>query len=578
VQNFHGIAFRGTSDFTPIFFHGAVEKVTGYTEDEFVAGKLRWDRVIHPEDYRRLADEGAFDEVYRHPGRSVEREYRIVRKDGEVRWLRESIQTVPDAEGEIDSVQGTIVDITESRRAAQALRHSEGRYRTLFEQSSDAILIHTLDGRILDVNQEACRLFGHAPDLLRSMPLADLSPEEVHGRTAKAIEQLRAEGSARHECLMLRAEGTTFDVDIRVTLIDPERGTCQGIIRDITERKRAEREQREHTEHVEAEARRAREYAELMARVSAPGSAIIGSGTAHREMIEFVSSASHAPSPVLILGESGTGKEVMARAIHAAGPRASQPFVVLDCAALKDDLLESELFGHERGSFTGAHASKPGLAEVADGGTLFVDEIGEMPAELQSKLLRVLERGEYRRVGGVETRKADIRVVAATNRNLAAEVRAGRFREDLFYRLNVLLVILPPLRSRREDIPLLAMHFLKNSRVTMHGEKKLSAAALKRLQAYDWPGNVRELANVLERALILSGATKTITLEHLPREIRKASGRPAAKVASMSDAEKRAVEAALQACAGNKTRAAEMLGISRITLRRKIKKYGITGK
>jgi two-component system response regulator HydG len=251
--------------------------------------------------------------------------------------------------------------------------------------------------------------------------------------------------------------------------------------------------------------------------------------------------------------------------------------VVADCAALKGELLESELFGHERGAFTGAHAARRGLAEVADRGTLFVDEIGEMPPELQSKLLRVLERGEYRPLGSSRYRRSDIRILAATNRDLAREVREERFRADLYYRLNVLSITIPPLRLRREDIPILAQHFVGHSRVTATGRKRLHAGAIERLCAYSWPGNVRELANVIERAVIVSGDAEIITEQHLPPDMSGAES-PAPVLAGMSleHVERQAVEAALRTTAGNRTKAAQMLGITRGTLREKLRKYGIT--
>jgi transcriptional regulator with GAF, ATPase, and Fis domain len=248
---------------------------------------------------------------------------------------------------------------------------------------------------------------------------------------------------------------------------------------------------------------------------------LVGNSEPFQRVLQFVKDAAPAPSPVLILGESGTGKEVVARAIHLNGPRADKPFVVMDCSAFSASLLESELFGHEKGAFTGASEMRRGLAEVADHGTLFVDEVAEMPLELQSKLLRVLEHGEYRRVGSSQARKADIRVLAATNQDLAAEVKRGRFRKDLFFRLNVLTITIPPLRERRADIPLLAEYFLKHCRVTISHEKRFTRDALRQLEAYAWPGNVRELANVVERAIIISGKGRELLSEHLPPEIRQ---------------------------------------------------------
>jgi PAS domain S-box-containing protein len=488
---------------------------------------------------------------------------------------------VPDhARTALETIAGQIGSAVAHARAENALAESEGRYRRLFEQSGDAIFIHDREGRLLDVNSEACRMLNRSrEDLIGGrMSEGEAHMEEDKKMAREAFATLLQTGHVRFESRLLTSDNRVLDVEINASLVDADKGIAQGIVRDITLRKRAEAEQRERAEHLEAEAGRARRYAEIVGQQTDPQTALIGEGPAHKDILGFVASAARAPSSVLVLGESGTGKEVVSRSIHAVSPRAGRPFVVVDCAALKGELLESELFGHEKGAFTGATQRKAGLVEVADGGTLFVDEIGEMPLALQSKLLRVLERGEYRRLGSVQPRKSDLRVVAATNRELASEVERGLFRRDLYYRLNVLSITLPPLRERREDIPLLAMHFLRHSRVTMSGEKKLQPKALRKLQAYRWPGNIRELANVLERAVILSGSGGEIKAEHLPSEIRKAGETSVitSKVMSLADAEKQAVMAALAASKGNKTRAAEVLGVSRLTIRKKIEKYGLS--
>ncbi len=303
---------------------------------------------------------------------------------------------------------------------------------------------------------------------------------------------------------------------------------------------------------------------------------LVGTSPAVRKVLALVEKVAGTDATVLVHGESGTGKELVARAVHGNSPRRDRPLVTVNCATLQEHLLESELFGHERGAFTGADRAKPGLFEVAEGGTLFVDEVAEMSPALQAKLLRVLEGGHYRRVGETRERRADVRVVAATNKPLEEEIRAGRFREDLFHRLNVFGVALPPLRERREDVPLLVEHFLR-TRQLGRTPYAVDPAALDVLVRYDWPGNVRELANVVERAQILAEGG-VITPDDLP-ETLTAAARPSPAAAQGPDAlegvERRHVEEVLRRSGGNKVQAARALGVSRRTLYRLIDRHGL---
>jgi DNA-binding NtrC family response regulator len=311
---------------------------------------------------------------------------------------------------------------------------------------------------------------------------------------------------------------------------------------------------------------------------------IVGAAPAMLDVYKMVARVAPTMSTVLVVGESGTGKELVARAIHTHSPRAPQPFVAVNCTALTESLLESELFGHAKGAFTGAVATKRGLFEEAQGGTLFLDEIGDVGAKMQAQLLRVLQEGEIRRVGATEAIKVDVRVVAATNRELEDEVKAGRFREDLYFRINVVTIRLPPLRERPSDIPLLVDHFLaKYAARERRQDAGVASTAMVLLQRHGWPGNVRELENVIERALALS-KDGVILPSDLPPEVTQATAQPIPSVASggglvddrptLAELERRYIELILRETGGNKKRAAEILGIDRRTLYRTLEREG----
>ena len=302
---------------------------------------------------------------------------------------------------------------------------------------------------------------------------------------------------------------------------------------------------------------------------------ITGESAAIKEAISLATRIAVTDTTVLLLGETGTGKEVFANAIHTNSKRASKSFVAINCSAFTKDLLEGELFGHKAGAFTGATKDKKGLIELADRGTLFLDEIGEMPVDLQAKLLRVLENGQFIKLGDIKTSKADVRIIAATNRDLTNEVANGNFREDLFYRLNVFAIRLPSLRERAEDIPPLAIHFMNEY---AEREKKspvhLSKEAIQLLQQHVWRGNIRELKNVMQRAVILSD-TDEISAAGLPYDIQRDSKAGPFSL-SLAQAEKNHIEKVLKYTQGNKTRAAELLGIGLTTLYRKMEEYNIS--
>jgi len=317
--------------------------------------------------------------------------------------------------------------------------------------------------------------------------------------------------------------------------------------------------------------------------------ALVGKSAAIEQVRSMASRlAASDATTVLIEGESGSGKEVVARAVHFGSARADRPFLQVNCAALPEHLLESELFGHERGAFTDAHTQKRGLFESAEGGSVLLDEIGDLPAGGQAKLLRLLENKTFRRVGGVSELRADVRVIAATNVDLEERVSEGRFRADLFFRLNVVRIRIPPLREHPEDIPLLTVHFIARFNQEMkRGVRGVAPPAMDLLQAYRWPGNIRELRNVIERAFILHANAEELRPEHLPPELRgapagKKAERPPEKLPNvpaeglvLEDVEKKLIREALERANGNQSRAARLLGISRDTLRYRLKKHGL---
>ena len=336
-------------------------------------------------------------------------------------------------------------------------------------------------------------------------------------------------------------------------------------------------------EELDVVIRKAAEKAQLLRenvalRAHAPGAepfgGILTRSERMQEVLRIIERVAPTDSTVLILGESGTGKELVARAIHERSPRAARAFVPIHCGALPREVFESELFGHEKGAFTGAVGTKPGLVELADDGTLFLDEIGEMELDSQVKLLRALETGTFFRVGGTRPRRVDVRLVAATNRDLAEAMRRGEFRQDLYYRINTIAVQLPPLRDRREDVALLAQHFVKAN--AAYGIKRLGAAALAALEAYHWPGNVRELLHAIERAVILS-KDEELRPEDLPPEVRGAQAPPPASTGGSLEAiERQHIIATLRQVGGHRGKAAALLAIDPKTLYRKILGYAIT--
>ena len=452
-------------------------------------------------------------------------------------------------------IAGQLSILIEKGNWADKLAENNKRYRTLFEMSNDAIFISpSLTEAFVTVNENFCTWLGYTHQELVNLSLRDLMPPDEFQNTRETLKGLDQQNPITFQTELSRKNKNRLPVEIRaIRIVHDEREFIQGFARDLSEVKALSAQLKEHHSFGN----------------------LIGKNRKMREIFELIQLVAPMKTTVLIQGESGTGKEPIAHAIHDNSERAKQPFVRVNCAGLVDNLLESELFGHVKGAFTDAIATRQGRFAAADGGTLFLDEIGELSLGTQAKLLRVLQEGEYEMVGSTETKKVDVRVIAATNRVLKTEIEAGRFREDLYYRLNVVPITPPPLRERRDDLPLLIEHFIeKFSQQTQKSIYHISPDALEILMDYTYPGNVRELENIIEHAFVKC-QDGSIEKQHLPLDLISSrddivtqalrEGNPLAAL------ERELVQRVLEESDGKPQLAAQRLGISRTTLWRKLK-------
>jgi formate hydrogenlyase transcriptional activator len=451
---------------------------------------------------------------------------------------------------------------------------SQGLFEKLFEFSPDAIVVSNREGRITEVNAQVEKFFGYRRPELLGQSVEILIPERF--RTAHptrrqeyaAHPRVRAMGAGL-DLYGRRKDGSEFPVDIMLGPVDGPKGqVVLSVIRDLSEKREAEdalRRSQQERDYLEEELETSNQFDE-----------IVGGSSGLKRALKQVGEVAGTDATVLILGETGTGKELIARAVHRLSPRRDHTFVKLNCSAIPSGLLESELFGHEKGSFTGAIAQKIGRLELAHRGTFFLDEVGDLPPELQPKILRALQEKEFERVGGTLTIPVNVRLVAATNRDLAKMVNAGQFRSDLYYRLRVFPVTIPPLRERREDIPILVRYFLAghSKRMGRHIES-IPEETMNTLVRWHWPGNVRELENFVERSVILSpGPVLRAPLAEL-RTIDESSG---SADTNLESAEREHILRVLRECGGmigGSNGAAERLGLKRTTLNSKIKRLRI---
>jgi formate hydrogenlyase transcriptional activator len=508
---------------------------------------------------------------------SYEGEVCVRRPRGRVVWISAISRKLKQSEGGF-VLDGFVNNITERKKAEASLLESERRFRMLAEQAGDAFFIHDYSGAIFDVNRRACETLGYTREELLTMKISDVDIEvQKKQHRPRFWERLDSGHFITFEGQQIRKSGSTFPVEVRLGRLDlGDQKLLLSLTRDITERKRADDQLRNALREITAlKNRLEKENVHLRHEIELTyrHERIVGESGAILKVLHEAERVAGEDAFVLIQGETGTGKELLARAIHNMSPRKGRPMITVNCAALPPTLIESELFGRERGAFTGSVSRQVGRFEAADHSTLFLDEVGDLPLELQAKLLRVLQDGTFERLGSSETISVNVRVIAATNQDLAELVREKRFRNDLYYRLNVFPLTVPPLRERREDIPLLVWAFVKEFSNTMgKAITTIPKRIIDRMQAHGWPGNVRELRNVIERAMILAtGPTLHIDQFDGPIPARDRKIR-------LDEVERKHILQTLESTGwrvSGKKGAAEVLGLKESTLRSKMEKLGV---
>ncbi|HXD31501.1 MAG TPA: PAS domain-containing protein [Pyrinomonadaceae bacterium] len=579
--------YRHLVDTTPAFVHTALPNGEldflncGWLE--YVGAPLTdllgwgWTSKIHPEDVEAFVDRWLASV---QSGEPFLAESRMRRADGKYCWFMHHKEPLRNELGKIIKWYGSSIDIQERKTAEEKIREQETELRQILDLAPQHIGVFGPDGSPLYLNQVGLEYFGatvwradpRQPEPTNPWPGSRLDLVHPDDREHFVSERMKGFLEARpfeHEARLLRHDGQFRCFIIRFAPIKDERGDITrwcGIGTDIEDRKRAEEEIRKENIALREEIIKTSMFEE-----------IVGNSDALVQVLNLVRKVAPTDSTVLITGETGTGKELIARAVHKASKRADRAFVSVNCAAIPQSLVASELFGHEKGAFTGATARRLGRFELAEGGTIFLDEVGELPAETQVALLRVLQEREFERVGGNKSIRANVRVIVATNRDLQAGIAAGSFREDLFYRLNVFPIEIPPLRERREDIPLLVQYFIDRfARKEGKNIGRVSRETLDLFQLYPWPGNVRELQNVIERSVIVSESESfLVDASWLPRQpLHKSRTSQRELRQRVAAEEKQAIETALTESGGRvfgPSGAAARLGIARSTLESKIK-------
>jgi PAS domain S-box-containing protein len=560
-----------------MFWSEETFRIFGYDRGDKPAVEAILNRV-HPDDKAMV--QGQIDSAT-NQGKDCNLEYRLLLPDDSVKHVYVVARAVKDKAGNLEFV-GAVTDITERKAAEERVRGQEAELRQILDLAPQQVRVYGPGGKRLYANRIALDYYGVSlEEWQQTTGLSFRSSLFVHPddreRTTRDFDANRSSGSAYESELRLRgADGNYRWFLARHNPLHDDKGQAKRWyvgLTDIDERKRAEERLQQENVALREEINKASMFEE-----------IVGTSPALQAVLSRISKVAPSDSTVLITGETGTGKELVARAIHRRSHRASRAFVSVNCAAVPRDLIASELFGHERGAFTGATQQRLGRFELANGGTLFLDEVGELPAETQIALLRILQEYEFERVGGTRRIRADVRVIAATNRDLQCAIRAGSFRSDLFYRLHVFPIEIPSLRERRADIPLLVEYFIdRYARKAGKNIKRVNKKTLELLQSYPWPGNIRELQNVIERSVIVCETENLCVdkswLSQQPRDTRLGCKLHFSQM--LAATEKEVIEEALRESQGRvfgPSGAAAKLGLARSTLESKIRSLNINKK
>jgi PAS domain S-box-containing protein len=547
-----------------------VFRIFGVNPDEDTSTTEFWLSRNHPDDQKRIRELFERSEIEKT---DYEADYRIVLPDGSIKHIHAVGHPVLNESGELVEFVGTAMDITERKQAEDKIREQEAELRQILDAAPQHLSVLRSDGSHLYINQSSLDFLGLTLEEWQNRDIRQL----VHPDDAERVACERKQALLSGSPLEIEARFLRFDGEYRWLFLHykPLKDQLGRITRwvvpaiDIEDRKRAEERMRNENLALREQIDQAFMFEE-----------IVGSSPALQTVLSSIVKVAPTDSTVLITGETGTGKELIARAIHKRSQRSCNAFISVNCASIPSSLVASELFGHEKGAFTGAAHRREGRFELAHSGTIFLDEVGDLPLETQVTLLRVLQERQFERVGGNRTLTTDVRVIAATNRDLTAAIAGGRFRADLFYRLNVFPIEVPPLRKRKEDIPMLVEYFVKRyAEKTGKQIRKIEMNTLELCQSYSWPGNIRELQNIIERSVILSsGDTFWIEKAWLASPEPARQGLLGPLPDTLQNQEKELIEAALAQCKGKiagPEGAAAKLGIPRSTLDSKIKQLKI---